>query len=358
MLLIDGKELIREDNPDIDSRFAGATLNRLLDLSNGQPTTKAITTFMKPRWVHARTLCIARKHDRGQGLTSCAISIILKSAVFELESKIYIPPPALQKYVLNLSTVNVVLPVGVKDAVTPYPPTPFQSLIFYCNNPISMGRIGNGRFDKQPLTVLVGPQCSRVNVKVHHQLRAIRVDFLPGGMFHLLGIPMHELFDQGIDALDLFGAEMKDINDQLQECSDLEVGKNIVEKFLLGRVTSPREILPFDSAMRVLLNSNGTMAVEETAALSCLSLKQFERKCKERLGMNPKMYARILKFSKAYRLHEASPHLSWINIAYEAGYYDQMHMIRDFKVFAGVNPSVIEQQLLSTPLRMQRDLRF
>jgi AraC-like DNA-binding protein len=98
------------------------------------------------------------------------------------------------------------------------------------------------------------------------------------------------------------------------------------------------------------------MPIEQAASLSCLSMKQFERKCKERIGMNPKMYARILKFSKAYRLHEALPQLSWTKIAYEAGYYDQMHMIKDFKVFAGVNPSVIEQQLLSTPLRMQKDL--
>jgi len=33
-------------------------------------------------------------------------------------------------------------------------------------------------------------------------------------------------------------------------------------------------------------------------------------------------------------------------------------MIRDFKTFAGVNPSVIEQQLISTPLRMQKDLSY
>ena len=74
--------------------------------------------------------------------------------------------------------------------------------------------------------------------------------------------------------------------------------------------------------------------------------------------MNPKIYARILKFSKAYRMHESCPQLSWTQIAYEAGYYDQMHMIKDFKIFAGVNPSVIEQQLLSTPLRMQKDLPY
>jgi AraC-like DNA-binding protein len=168
---------------------------------------------------------------------------------------------------------------------------------------------------------------------------------------------MHELFDGGFDALYLFSAGMKRINEQLQNTSELEKGKNIVENFLLQFVNGLKQMLPFDSAMQILLNQNGDMPIEKIASLSCLSLKQFERKCKERIGMNPKLYARILKFSKAYRLHEALPQLSWTKIAYEAGYYDQMHMIRDFKVFAGVSPSVIEQQLLSTPLRMQKDLR-
>ena len=272
-----------------------------------------------------------------------------------MEVKIYIPHPDLQEYVLNISTINVILPEGINSVATPYPPTPFQSLIFYCNDPVSMGRTEKEIFDKQPLSVLIGPQFSRVNIKVYNKLHAIRVDFLPGGMYRMLGVPMHELFDGGFDALDFFGAEMKCINEQLQNVSNLEEGKNIVEKFLLNQVKHLKEFLPFDSALRILLNNSGNMAIKKTASLSCLSLKQFERKCKERIGMNPKTYTRILKFSKAYRLHEAFPHLSWTKIAYEAGYYDQMHMIKDFKVFAGVNPSVIQQQLLSTPLRMQKD---
>lgn len=275
-----------------------------------------------------------------------------------MEVKIYIPHRVLQEYVLNISTVNVILPAGINEVISPYPPTPFQSLMFYCNNPVSMGRPEKGDFDRQPLTVLIGPQFSRVNIKVHSQLSAVRVDFLPGGMYRMLGIPMYELFDGGFDAFDFFGTEMRSINEQMQHLTDLEEGKNIVEKFLLKQVRSLKEILPFDAAMRLLLNNNGNIAIEKTASLSCLSMKQFERKCRERIGMNPKMYARILKFSKAYRLHETFPQLSWTKIAFEAGYYDQMHMIRDFKVFAGVNPSVIEQQLHSTPLRMQKVLRY
>ncbi len=272
--------------------------------------------------------------------------------------KIYIPHPALQEYVFNLSTVEAVLPEGVRNVVTPYPPTPFQSLIFYCNNPVSMGRPGEDIFEEQPLIVLTGPQVSRVSVQVNNQLRAIRVDFFPGALFRMLGIPMTELFDGGFDARDFFGCNMKLINDQLQYINNLEDGKNIVEKFLLGYVSTLQQSLPLDFAMRILFDSNGSITMDKAASLSCLSLKQFERKCQERLGMNPKMYARSLRFSKAYRMHEAMPNLSWTKIAYEAGYFDQMHMIRDFKVFAGVNPSVIQQQLLSTPFRMQRDLRY
>ena len=143
-----------------------------------------------------------------------------------------------------------------------------------------MGRPEKGGFDRQPLTVLIGPQFSRVNIKVHSQLSAVRVDFLPGGMYRMLGIPMHELFDGGFDAFDFFGTEMRSINEQMQHLTDLEEGKNIVEKFLLKQVRSLKEILPFDAAMRLLLNNNGNIAIEKTASLSCLSMKQFERKCR------------------------------------------------------------------------------
>lgn len=273
-----------------------------------------------------------------------------------MEVKNYIPHPALQEYVFSISTVDVILPEGTKDVVSPYPPTPFQSLMFYCNNPISAGKIDEGNFQKQPLTVVLGPQFSRVNLKVHDRLRAIRVDLFPGAMYRILGIPMLELFDGGFDACDLFGAEMRSVNEQLQNIKDLEKGKDLVEQFLLVKVRDLKRQLPCDYALQILFRTHGIMTMDKTASLSCLSLRQFERKCKERIGMSPKLYARILKFSKAYRMHEAFPHLSWTCIAYEAGYYDQMHMIRDFRVFAGVNPSVIEQQLLSTPFRMQRDL--
>ena len=272
--------------------------------------------------------------------------------------RIYIPHPALQEFVINISTVEATLPPGIDEVVTPYPPTPFQSILFYCNNPISMGVAESEKFELQPHIVLLGPQYSKVKIKVHKQLKAIRVDFFPGGMYRLLGLPMNDLFDKGLDARDIFGSEAQVLNEHLQNTFDLETGKSLVEEFLLAKVAGLKEILPFDRAIKLLLRESGNLTVERAASDACLSIKQFERKCLERIGMPPKTYARILRFSKAYRLHESNPQMSWTSIAHASGYFDQMHMIRDFRTFSGVNPSDIKKELQTTPLRMQKDLPF
>ncbi|MBL7709805.1 MAG: AraC family transcriptional regulator, partial [Chitinophagaceae bacterium] len=104
--------------------------------------------------------------------------------------------------------------------------------------------------------------------------------------------------------------------------------------------------------------SGGTMPVEKIASLACLSLRQFERVSKERIGLPPKLFARIVRFSKAYRLRENFTGMSWTQIAYECNYFDQMHLIRDFKQFTGVSPRLIEKDLEGSPIRLQATLRL
>ena len=245
---------------------------------------------------------------------------------------------------------------GIEEIINPYPPSPHQSIMFYGDQPIKMQKVGWDHFDLQPSTVIVGPMYSRINILVMQRLKCIRVDFHPGGLYRLLGMPMTHLFDGGFDAFDILGNEMWPVNQQILEAPGMDSAKVIVENFLLQKCNKLKTTLPIDFAIRELLKSDGNLRIEDVASLACLSIRQFERKCSERIGMPPKALARIARFSKAYRLREACPDLTWTAIAYEAGYYDQMHMIRDFKEFAGVTPKVIEESLLETPFRMQADL--
>lgn len=254
--------------------------------------------------------------------------------------------------------VHAEIDAALGPVICPYPPTPQNSVFFYINDKISMCREGSDNFLVQPGSVVVGPQLTRVHLDIQKSHKAVRVGFHPGGLHRLLGIPMSEICDESFDAADIFGSGIHEVNEQLQEAGSFDEIRDIIEKFLLGIVNKLKPALPFDLAMLELLKFNGNLSVEKVASIACLSLRQFERISKERIGMSPKYFSRLVRFSKAYRLRENYPGISWTNIAYECGYFDQMHLIRDFKQFAGVPPGVIEKELLAAPVRMQAALRI
>lgn len=79
-------------------------------------------------------------------------------------------------------------------------------------------------------------------------------------------------------------------------------------------------------------------SVDELSRSANISARQFERICNEKLGMHPKIYLRNKRFSTAYALKELNPELKWTDVAHIFNYYDQMHLIRDFREFAGQVP--------------------
>jgi AraC-like DNA-binding protein len=275
-----------------------------------------------------------------------------------MRMQFYTPHIMLQEFINCIMVVHVEVDPGDAPMVSPYPPSPQNSLFFYINDQIKMQKDAAASFVLQPRSVMVGPQLTRVTLDINKSHKAVRVGFHPGGMYRMLGIPMVRMVDESYDATDVFGNELQEVNNKLQEAGSFDEIHGVIEKFLLKKLSTLKKALPFDMAMMELLRLNGNVAVEKMAKMACLSLRQFERVSKERIGLPPKLFARLVRFSKAYRLRESSATLSWTSIAYECGYFDQMHLIRDFKGFAGVAPGIIEKQLEHTPVRLQAHLRL
>lgn len=270
--------------------------------------------------------------------------------------KNYIPHPALHEFIACLLVCTNHLEQGEKHVFSPFPPNPQQSIIFYIDDLCEIQDFNSGEINVTPPCMIVGPHLKRINSRmgIHH--RMVYVGFKPGGLFRLLGIPMKELFDGAFDATELIGNNIRYINEQLKDAKEFEEMKNIVECFLLSMLLQLRAKQPFDAAIQQLLISHGNIAIDKIANLSCLGVRQFERKCYEKIGMSPKIYARLMRFSRAYRMREMNPNLSWTHIAHTAGYYDQMHFIRDFKTFAGVTPTMMDVELNHAVYKLQSEL--
>ncbi len=273
-------------------------------------------------------------------------------------SKTFTPHILLQDFVQCIMVIHAESDIHSPPNVCPYPPTPQNSLFFYINDRISVKQEGSDDFILQPRSVIVGPQLTSVSLDINKSHKAVRVGFHPGGLYRLLGESLSKMVDDSFDAEDVFGQEIKEVNDRLQETGDFDSIRDIIENFLLKKVNTLKKGLPFDEAVRVMVKRNGNVTMEEIASMACLSLRQFERVSRDRIGFSPKLFGRLSRFSKAYRIRESFPGTSWTRIAYECGYFDQMHLIRDFKVFTGALPGDMDKKLEQVPVRMQAPLNL
>lgn len=270
----------------------------------------------------------------------------------------YQPHPLLQSFVHNIMIYSHQYDRSQPLPVNLFPAIPEHSLYFYPRDPLVVHHPESGTKATCPPSIIVGPQVGRVNLSLGYDHVVVRVGFRVGGLHRLLRLPLHSLVDYTGNSEDFMGAAIRETTDRLWEATHFDEMKDIVERMLLRWLASVKPVEHFDRAMQALLKSGGNLPIEYLAKESCLGLKQFERKCKERIGLSPKLFARIVRFSKAYRMREADPSISWTAIAHTAGYFDQMHLIRDFKVFTGTLPSIVDKELAQTPSRLQADLRL
>ncbi|TFF40794.1 AraC family transcriptional regulator [Mucilaginibacter psychrotolerans] len=264
----------------------------------------------------------------------------------------FAPHPALSGYISHMMVVEARFDHASLQ-FSPFPPAPQHTINFYPRDAVT-AHINND-IQKLPASVIIGPQVSRVNIAMgaHHVI--VSVAFMPGGMHRLLKMPMHELYDEPFDATLLLGYEMAEVNEQLQAAQTAIEMKNVVERYMMKKLKHSN-LLPWECAMKAQLQ--GHITIENSASLACLSLRQYERRTKEIMGYSPKIFSRLVRFSKAYRLKESRPSLSWTHIAYTCGYYDQMHLIKDFKEFAGVLPGTLAKQINKAPALLQEHMRI
>ena len=128
----------------------------------------------------------------------------------------------------------------------------------------------------------------------------------------------------------------------------------IIQSYFLSKLSLVKDALPIDLALQHLLVNYNT-SIDKIAGMACMSLRNFERKCRERLGMSAKLYARIARFHKAYKILETKPTIAWTDLAYKVGYFDHMHFIKDFKEFAKQTPTLVYKELREEHMQFQLD---
>jgi AraC-like DNA-binding protein len=214
-----------------------------------------------------------------------------------------------------------------------------QILAFnFCDQPMLRDPAGHTKL--VPRIHVVGSQTHPSGEAIFSgQVVAFGVFFEPYALWRLFRIPSSILVDHDYDGCDVFGKSVRDLWQILAESKSFADRIRVVEDFLFGFVANASPPTPVLTSVRYMLRLKGVIRVDELANHSALSIRHYERRFAEEVGMSPKHFARTSRFQLALDAKRASPHHTWLWIAHEFGYFDQMHLVRDFKSLGGQIPS-------------------
>jgi AraC-like DNA-binding protein len=178
-----------------------------------------------------------------------------------------------------------------------------------------------------------------IDTEAPHGNVLLGVAFTPCGAASLLGMPQHELANRTGSFADLFGREALYLRARLLEVSDATSRLALTEEWLLDKCVSGRHIHPLVAwAIHRLAESGGRLRTAQLAHDAGCSRKHIAGLFRDRVGLAPKTLARIHRFQNALARISDHGEVDWTGLANDCGYYDQAHLIHDFRQFAGLTP--------------------
>lgn len=251
----------------------------------------------------------------------------------------FLPSEPLREYIHHYRLRHFVFQNGLLPTIKPFPPRPEQCVTFYVRGTETCRYLHDGVEIKKPKSVISGQFTHRVDRYVSYpEILMIIVDFRPGVLHRLTGIPFKEFTNKDFDAEAVFPPEIRRVNDRLGSTSSYSDMIRIIESFFTHLVQQfKKEWLALDKLL-TLVTQDPDHSVDWLASNAYLSPRQLERKFDERVGVSPKTFLRISRFNQSYWLHMSNPKLNWYQIAMCCGYTDYQHLVKEYQDFAHANP--------------------
>jgi AraC-like DNA-binding protein len=257
------------------------------------------------------------------------------------------PIPALRDYVRCYEQRLSI--VAGAPVVFPLAARPYQFLEFYLGDR-NRTRATEGAEDIAPRAVIVGPFAGRrIDLVLRGRFDVFTIHFQPSGLHRLFRASMAEFADHAHDARSALGPMVAEIEEQIAGARGFPERVSAANAFLARRLehASPNDAIA--SIANRLFSEHGALRVDNAAKAAGLSIRQFERRFLENVGLSPKQYARIVRFNDALEAKLAEPKRLWTDIAHACGYFDQMHLIHDFACFASESPTAFMRRFESLP---------
>jgi AraC-like DNA-binding protein len=252
-----------------------------------------------------------------------------------VSQRIHKPPFPLSQYVEYIwRTANS----GMSSSRQRVYPHGSMALVIHLRNPTT-----SYYFDDRTLTVrvplLAGPYSMSFHMDPSASTEVIGILFRPGAGRVFFPVPAHELHNDDVALSELYPSEGDRLLNELCSAANADAQFLVVEQYLCRKL---RNAVPIHPAVRFAiqqLSGDGALRrVRQIQLETGFSHTRFNQLFREQVGLTPKLFGRVRRFQTLLGHIEKRSPVSWADVAAGCGYFDQAHLIHDFRAFAGITP--------------------
>ncbi|MEP7373236.1 MAG: helix-turn-helix domain-containing protein [Chitinophagaceae bacterium] len=216
-----------------------------------------------------------------------------------------------------------------------------MAIVFSFKSNLIAGSENNGLSELLPKSFLYGQISAFKDVRVLNETSLAIVVFQPSGINQLLGIPAGGVRDTIIPAEYLFGKREPELYEKLAEAITIREKLKLLNHFfeeLVAKKMYPEDAV-IKASLQLIIKNKGVTSLHQLVKLTGYTERHIERKFIESVGINPRKFGNIIRLQHFLKQLKNEPiNRKLTAIAYETGYADQSHLIKEFKKFTGMTP--------------------
>ncbi len=190
-----------------------------------------------------------------------------------------------------------------------------------------------------PTSHFYGQSAKPIDLATAGSFKIFGVNFYPYSIPVLFGLSSRFTTSAVLKLEKLFGSSAHALEEDVLSAPSNEARQKIVCRALEERATEAHERdTIIEAAVHFLISNQGRESIESLCKYLGYSVRQVERSFIEKVGISPKLYARIIRFHFAMHNYRQKEYESLSQLALDSGYSDQAHFIREFKQFSSLNP--------------------
>jgi AraC-like DNA-binding protein len=193
----------------------------------------------------------------------------------------------------------------------------------------------NQNGDPVPDSFLYGHSTKAINNYSTSNIRLFGVYLQPYSIPMIFGFGAEEITDTPVD----FSHINSLLRDQIIEAGSFRQRIDIIAEFIRKKITHRFQNNTIQQVVNLIEKTGGTQPLDKIYSDLHSSERHFVRLFKRQVGITPKHFSRITRFQSTMNALCEKADSNYAKMAFDYGYSDQSHFVRDFKAFSGFTPS-------------------